>query len=213
MLTGMLLRSRRRLVAIFVALGVHLLAWQMLGRARVAGDREPHVPERPPMRLLWLALPDRNPEPTSKRPQPQLAAAPSRAPSANPVPTAPVPFEPQAITVPSAPTPPVAGSAPEVAPAPLNLTLPRGTSGPWRRQSPALEDARSNTARATFESRIGAALAGNGKWTEERIDLDHIRFRRGNTCVTLQRSRAAQINPMARNAGDLPWLTRGEEPC
>jgi hypothetical protein len=205
-----------------VVLGLHLLALGLLLRLGAWADRG--LPAVLPAPLLVWLLNDA-PRPVAR------AALPTAVPPMRPPPHRPAvaPAQSlQAITpeaLPQLPTPTpaampstarapdLAATGPAPASAPLNLALPRGASAPWRQRSGALDDARSNTPRATLESRLAGAMGGNGEWVEERVDLDHVRFRRGNTCVNLQRSRAAQIDPMARNAGSLPWLTKGEEPC
>ena len=65
----------------------------------------------------------------------------------------------------------------------------------------------------TVERQIATAAAEAGPWTEERIDYDHIRFRRGNTCVTLQRPRAASIDPFSEAASRIPLRASGAEVC
>lgn len=57
----------------------------------------------------------------------------------------------------------------------------------------------------TVERQIASAAAETGPWTEERIDNDRIRFRRGNTCMTAQRPRAASIDPFSESAARIPW--------
>lgn len=79
---------------------------------------------------------------------------------------------------------------------PLNLILPRSASAPWQLpRNAALDDPRSNTARATFDSRLRNAMGGDGAWVEERLDNDRVRFRRGSECVEMTRSRAGQLDP------------------
>ncbi len=210
------LPRRLRPGAVAVVLGLHLLALGWLLRLGAWADRG--LPAVLPAPLqVWLL--NEVPRPAAPKAAPQARPPPFRAAAA------PAP-QPQAITPEPLPQPPApaampspvrvpepAATAAAPASAPLNLALPPGASAPWRQRSGALDDARSNTPRATLESRLAGAMGGNGEWVEERVDIDHVRFRRGNTCVNLQRSRAAQIDPMARNAGSLPWLTKGEEPC
>jgi hypothetical protein len=160
------------------------------------------------------------------------AGPPGRPRPAGPAPAVPrvappsLPDSVQAITLPPAaepgPAPAAAASAvaspPALAPdaAPLNLALPR--HGAWRgtggggssragmERNPALDDPRSNSRPLTLEQRIADATGASGEpWVEEAIDADHRRLRRGNTCVTLQRSRLAQIDPFSSAARNLPW--------
>ncbi|MDE1927008.1 MAG: hypothetical protein KGI36_07465, partial [Burkholderiales bacterium] len=79
-------------------------------------------------------------------------------------------------------------------------------NAPWRQRSPALDDPRANTRPETFEEKLAGAMGGDGVWRIERIDDDHRRLKRGDTCVDLQRTRAQQIDPMSPHTRDLPWL-------
>jgi hypothetical protein len=100
---------------------------------------------------------------------------------------------------------------------PLNTALPARTSrmasAPWAQRNPALDDPRANTPRASLESKLRAAMGGSGEWEEERVDLDHVRFRRGNICVNTQRSRVATLNPSNQAASPTPWLVSEPKPC
>lgn len=58
---------------------------------------------------------------------------------------------------------------------------------------------------ATVEQIIANAAAESGPWTEERIDNDHIRLRRGNTCVLMERPEAAALDPFSDAARRMPW--------
>lgn len=58
---------------------------------------------------------------------------------------------------------------------------------------------------ATVERQIAEAAAQTGTWTEERIDLDHIRLRRGNTCIVLSRPEIAKIDPLSESMRRMPW--------
>jgi hypothetical protein len=86
----------------------------------------------------------------------------------------------------------------------LNLTLSRealkslppslAASSPFRRRLPV-----------TVESKIAEAAAETGPWTEERLDNDHIRLRRGTTCTTISRPEIAKIDPFSSSIRNLPW--------
>lgn len=65
----------------------------------------------------------------------------------------------------------------------------------------------------TVERRIAEAAAETGPWTEERIDLDHIRLRRGTTCVILSRSQIANIDPFSDSIRRLPWAASLPSEC
>jgi hypothetical protein len=89
----------------------------------------------------------------------------------------------------------------------------RRASAPWATRNPALDDSRANTPRATFESKLRLAMGGSGEWEEERVDGDRVRFRRGSSCINLQRSRVATLNPFNQAAGPTPWLVSEPKPC
>lgn len=57
----------------------------------------------------------------------------------------------------------------------------------------------------TVESQIAEVAAETGPWTEERIDADHIRLRRGTTCVVLSRPEIAKIDPFNDAMRRMPW--------
>ncbi len=57
----------------------------------------------------------------------------------------------------------------------------------------------------TVERKVAEAAAETGPWTEERIDYDHIRMRRGSTCITYARPQIAKIDPFNEAMGRLPW--------
>jgi hypothetical protein len=218
--------QRHRAGAAALVLAAHLLALMLLARLAAWGDREPHVAAQPPLvvQLLRLAppqrameavparvAPTRRPEVTKPLPKPVPASVPVPAPA----PTAP----PQAISPPAGPAPaataaiPPAPAAPAsaTAPPPLNLALPRRAAAPWRQRLPALDDPRSNTARATFEDQLREAMGGDGRWALERIDEDHIHYRNGSTCVDIRRSRAEQLDGFNRGFSPKPWLA-GDRP-
>ncbi len=204
-------------------LALHLLAaalWPQLGAWR---DRHPAAPAQPP--LVVVLLPPSAPPPrvltpprsaaTHRPPRPPAAVAPDaqpRRPDAAAVLT-PGGIEPQAVPVPS-PAAAAAATARHSGPgAALNLALPRAASAPWRRRNPALDDPRSNTAPSSLEQRLADAMGGDGAWVEEAIDADHRRLRRGNTCVYLQRPRAAQIDPFTPGNRALPWQAGAPVTC
>ncbi len=196
-----------------VALGV-LLLHGLLGlallRLGVWQDRRPAPPTRAPLVVSLLDTP---------RPGPPAAAAlptPGR-PSLPPLRPAPVPsvlaITPEALPAPVTPAAPTVQSPTPPAPAPLDLRLPRGASAPWRARSPALDDPRANTPRASLERRLRDAMGGDGEWHEERLGDDRVRFRRGSTCVDVERSRSDQLDPFNRAAGARPWIAKPPRGC
>ena len=58
----------------------------------------------------------------------------------------------------------------------------------------------------TVERRIALVAEESGPWIEERVDYDHIRLRRGNTCVMMERPAASRIDPSNDTLQRLPWL-------
>ena len=65
---------------------------------------------------------------------------------------------------------------------------------------------------ATIERQIASAAAESGPWTEEILDHDHVRYRRGNTCVLIERPYAAKIDPFSDSMQSLPWIEQ-TYPC
>ncbi|MCW5613042.1 MAG: hypothetical protein KIS83_20550 [Rubrivivax sp.] len=80
-------------------------------------------------------------------------------------------------------------------PAPLDLTLPLGASAPWRARHPALDDPRLARGQRTLEATIAAALGGDERIVEERLDANRVRLRSGRGCVLLTRTRTSQLDP------------------
>lgn len=136
----------------------------------------------------------------------RLPSPPSPEPQAITLPAEPVPAPAAPAAPTDTPAPPAATAA--APPAPLNLTLPRGASAPWRASNPALDDPRSNTAKLTMEQKLANAMGGDGEWHMERLDGDHIRYRRGAQCVLMTRSRAGQLE-LGNGAFRNSWLVGG----
>jgi len=87
----------------------------------------------------------------------------------------------------------------------LNLNLPRGALTGTVPPGPAALSPFHGRLPATVEQIIANAAAESGPWTQERIDDDHIRLRRGNTCVLLERPLAAALDPFSDAARRMPW--------
>lgn len=185
----------RRQAAAGVVIALHVGVLATLPRLGAWRDRGPPAEQRAPLVVQLLRPWQPQAEPAAAPPR---TVKPAASPQRSPAPTSPLPDAPAALPAEPAPaaiTRPAAPPAEPAAPAPpLNLALPRGASAPWRgMRNPAFEDPRSQTARASFESRLRTAMGGDGVWVEERVDLDHVRFRRGNDCVQMTRSRAGQL--------------------
>jgi hypothetical protein len=208
---------------LFVA-ALHVLLAALLASLGVWRDRVPGTAAPPPLTVWLLRAFERAPAQVAPAISPSSPARPLRPSS--PKPAAAV----QAIMLPANPgsmaaEPAAPGAAPAVPGAatgstaavdtatPLNLALPRGASAPWRQRNPVLDDTRGRSARATFESMLADAMGGDGRWVEERIDNDRVRFRRGNTCVEMERSRSARIDSFNSSFSPKPWLAGKPSRC
>ena len=99
----------------------------------------------------------------------------------------------------------VAAQAPMAPASSLNLDLSGKTLSTLSTPGFATRSPFQGRLPATVERQVAQAFAETGPWTEERIDNDHIRFRRGTTCVTMSRPQAAIIDPFSEASGRLPW--------
>lgn len=118
-----------------------------------------------------------------------------------PLATAPEPAD-TAAQLPEGPSAP-AQPAPSRA---LSLTLPRSTLSTLAAPSLAAQTPFHGRLSATVERQIATVAAESGPWMEERLDYDHVRLRRGNTCVMLERPAASRIDPSNDALQRLPWL-------
>jgi len=94
----------------------------------------------------------------------------------------------------------------------LNLTLSRESLkslGP----SAAATSPFQGKVPISAERRIADAAAETGPWTEERIDVDHVRLRRGTTCVILSRPQIAKIDPFSDASKRVPWGASQPSEC
>ncbi len=148
------------------------------------------------------------------RPQ-QPAAQPTRAPAAPrspitvsrpspPRPDAAAPAAPQAITLPAEAE--AAASAP---PRALDLSLPRAEAAPAQRtmKEQLRNDPRTNSPRASIESRV-AAVAGSSAMTEERMDDTVTRVRQNGKCIEVHVSRDAQTQPWNQSHSPTPKIVK-----
>ena len=136
---------------------------------------------------------------TTKPADPSYTADVANAPTAS------------AISLPSEPSGPTKAQTPS-APA-LNLNLSRKDILSAAPRSFAEQSPFRGSLPKTVERQITSAVAETGPWTEERIDNDHIRMRRGNTCVMVQRPRVASIDPFNEAAGRIPWRSSKPQEC
>ncbi len=139
------------------------------------------------------------------RDKPQHDARPARANRTNDI-AVPEPVYGSEISNAAAMPSAAAGSAPQpnqLGPT-LNLTLSREV---LKALVPGLAARSPFQGRlpVTVERKIAEAAAETGPWTEERIDSDHFRLRRGTTCVIVSRPQIAKIDPFSDSIGRLPW--------
>ena len=132
---------------------------------------------------------------------PDVTAAGS---SSNPILPAVTPGSAEALT----PTAPATSAT-----SALNLTLSRKDIASVAPRSFADLSPFHGRLPKTVERQIANAAAQSGPWVEERIDNDRIRLRRGNTCVMMERPRAASLDPMNEASGRMPWRASKAEEC
>jgi len=154
------------------------------------------------VRLLFSA------PPTAPAPLPSAPIVP-RSAGATPAPArVPAPAAPDAIQAITSPLPPEhSASAP--AERPLDTTLPAAVARPAERslKDRMLNDPRSNSPRATVESRVADA-AGTIEMTEERMDATRMRVKQRGGCVEVHVSRNAQIDPFNQSHLPTPKLVK-----
>ena len=165
-----------------------------------------------------------SPQPESKRPPstaPTLASLSQAATPPLAAEPAPAAISPNPQTGPASPSPqpssaataaPLAAVAP-AASKPLNLSLSREAMRALPAASaPLLPPPRLPL---TAEQQIANTLVayGNGPWVEERLDSEHVRFRRGDRCITYTRSQTAALFPFDAAAQRTPWISSGMQAC
>jgi hypothetical protein len=104
-------------------------------------------------------------------------------------------------------------SAPVASAPALDLTLSRKALTEMAPPSFADKSPFHGRLPATVEQQVALAFSERGPWTEERVDINHIRFRRGNTCILMERSQAAQIFAFDESASRIPWRAGEPKPC
>lgn len=199
-------RARQASVGL-VIVGLHLmglLAWWSMGSAMRAYPSAVVAPSI----AVWLpTLPTLSTEVAKRlRPEPVPPADPLRRGDATERSRAAVSALPAADSAVAAPSAESASTEAPTAPAPaLNLTLSRQALAPLVAPSFADRSPYHGRLPMTVERQIAAAAAESGPWTEDRIDNDHVRLRRGTTCVMMERPQAAIIDPFSDAAKRLPW--------
>ena len=212
-----LARARwRRAIILFAVLGAHLLVLELYGRLGVqTWQHRTNTPvARPePGRTIVLLLepqtpfaikPGRDAPQTNTRPTPRERARNVLGPVAVFGSEASNAAAVQSVAPASPPLARASAEAPAPAGTTLNLTLSRDSLKAlepiWKAKSPF-----QGSQALTVERRIAEATGETGAWTEERIDADHIRLRRGNTCLIATRPQAAKIDPLSESSSRIPW--------
>lgn len=190
-----------------IVVGLHLmglLAWWTTGSAMRAYPNSVVAPSI----AVWLpALPTLTTE-YAKRLRPEPTPPPDRLRRGETTQHSraaglALPAENGAVAAPSAES---ASAEAQTPPAPsLNLTLSSQALATLAAPSFADRSPFHGRLPMTVERQIAAAAAETGPWTEERIDNDHFRLRRGTTCVMMERPRAAIIDPFNEAAQRMPW--------
>lgn len=201
-------RPWRQIGVGLVVLGVHglsLLAWVTHGRDTVAASKStvvsitvslPGLPETP------VPLTQRETRPRVSPVQPPLNHADTarRAYSGAPV------ASPAVGAVPDVPGgQPLSAHAQSPPTSTLQLDLSRKALSALAAPGFATQTPFQVRLPATVERQVAQAFAESGPWTEERVDNDHVRLRRGNTCVMMERPQAAILDPFSEAAQRLPW--------
>nr|WP_315488908.1 hypothetical protein [uncultured Rhodoferax sp.] len=218
--TPLTVRRRTRQASVgLVVLGLHLagvLVWWTVGQH--SSMRMARVETRLPsisVSLPVLAKPDTEQARRPQRMQDPTATTRQRDTTkpADPRFTADVATAPSAsgISIPLEPSSPAEEQTPG-APA-LNLNLSRKDISSTAPRSFAEQSPFRGRLPKTVERQIANAAAETGPWTEERLDYNRIRFRRGNTCLTMHRPNPVSIDPLSEAAGPGAWLTPGPEEC
>lgn len=201
---------RRRLFAAVGVAALHVLLYLLLRGSGIAPTRTASRPTQPAttLRLLpWRSAP----------PRAVVAESPTR-PAATPRPQGlrsqvPAAITPSAALSPSSATannhaaddaPPPPEPAASQPPRPLDLNLPRGLATRPDARSPALDDARANSARRTPAQRMARSL--DTTVIEDEMDNGRRRYRQGDTCVIVKPSRIGQLMPFNEAATRTPSL-------
>lgn len=211
---------------LLLVLGLHILLF-WVARLHQGVPEARRVATAPASAPLWLRWIDERVHADAQRGEPLTASPSERKAPSRPPPVARR-DRPDAVAPISATQPHVmpdggdAAATPteEVSPhsgsgrAPLNLTLPRGDGATWRRVNPALVRADLERPTRTIESFVaGAMLSGHGPWTEERVDPDTIRLRRGELCVVIKRPRIDHLDPYNASVSPKPWMVSQPTSC
>lgn len=198
-------RAGAALLTLFVVIALHLGLYTVLRGS--AGWKERRA-ERPAAPMVSLRLLPWRELPLPERPHESRAGTPQARPERN---------APAAISAPATPPTPTASPRSEFAdaatpaappasqpPRPLDLTLPRGFATRPEARNPAVDDARSTSARTTPEQRMARSF--DTQLVEESFGDGRRRFRRGDDCAIVSPSRIAQLMPFNEAAARTPSM-------
>ena len=205
-----------RAIILFAVLGAHLLVmtlyWQFGVQTRQQGTSTQGARPQAAQTIVLLLEPQTPLATKPGRDAPQTHTRPTPHENVRSVPAPAAAFGSEvsnaAAMQSAAPASPPLARASAEAPAPagttLNLTLSRESlkalEPSWKAKSPF-----QGSQALTVERRIAEATGETGAWTEERIDADHIRLRRGTTCLIATRPQAAKIDPFSESSSRIPW--------
>ena len=200
--------ERFRLLAAALVLFLHLafllaLKGMPLPRAPV------HAPRLAP--TVLVLLPSLQPPMTPPmRPERRLPVDPTPKERFSPL---PITSPPAAASGPEAQTAAAPGPAATEASKPLNLSLSREALRALPPASTPLVP--PSRLPLTTEQRIAKTLALNasGPWVEERLDIDHVRYRNGDLCITYTRPVTSALFPFDAYAQRVPWSSPGVQAC
>lgn len=195
---------------------LHALLLLVILRHQVWRDQTQPAQTQLPLVVLFQS--EERPTPDFPQPapaqRPQMPPAPSlRVPDVDFAPLPALITQTQPEPAPAAPT----GKAEVVPPsreppasAPLNLTLPRGSSawrgGTLRDGHDALHGPWGSRQMPNLEGRIAAALGGTDRISETRLEDGSLRLKRGSACVLVRPNRAGALDPYNASAQPRPRL-------
>ena len=149
------------------------------------------------------------------RPERRLAIEPTPKERLSPLPivSPPAAAPGPAVINPEAQTAAAPGPAVTEASKPLNLSLSREA---LRALGPASKPlVPPSLLPLTTEQRIAKTLALNasGPWVEERLDINHVRYRNGDLCITYTRPETSALFPFDAYAQRVPWTSPCVQAC
>jgi len=173
-----------------------------------------HAPRLAP--TVLVLLPSLQPPMTPPmRPERRLPIDPTPKERFSPLPitSPPAAATGPAVINPEAQTAASPGPAATEASKPLNLSLSREALRALPPASTPLVP--PSRLPLTTEQRIAKTLALNasGPWVEERLGIDHVRYRNGDLCITYTRPVTSALFPFDAYAQRVPWSSPGVQAC